>query len=151
VLDEELIVTVDPGGTTGYACASIRGEEALLPPVHGQLPPQEFCAWLEGVAGSWGERLTIVVEKFTISQRTLRVSRGGSYDAIEVTGVCRYLSRRTCHRDIETQQPAEVMRLFPDSWLRDHGWYVTGQGHANDALRHLALYLAKRKLIRVAG
>ena len=39
-----------------------------------------------------------MVEKFTITQRTLKVSRGGSYDALEVIGVCRYPSKLYCDK-----------------------------------------------------
>lgn len=146
---EELIITVDPGGTTGYAYTTLDEMSRGIAPHYGQLPPQEFCEWLESVLGSWGERAVVVVEKFTISARTLKVSRGGSYDAIEVMGVCRYLSLRDYGKDIVVQQPSEVMALFPDAWLRERGWYAKGQGHANDALRHMARHLAGRGLIHV--
>lgn len=144
-----LILAVDPGGTTGYSYIdTLRLEEG---PSSGQLPPQDFCGWAEVTAESWCEELTIVCERFTISARTLKVSRAGSYDAIEVIGVLRYLSKKYCGRDLEMSAPSEVMNLFPDKKLKDLGWYVPGQGHANDSLRHLARACAKRKLIRVAS
>lgn len=142
----EILIAVDPGGTTGHSHTLTDG----INPIAGQLPPQEFCRWAEEMTGRYGRELTIICEKFTISQRTLKVSRGGSYDALEVIGVLRYLSKRDCGRDLEMQQPAEVMAMFPDAWLRERGWYIPGQQHANDSLRHLARALAKRKLIRVS-
>lgn len=161
-----LYVAVDPGGTTGFSLAEAREIPALavpgtergpsswsvsLPPGGDQLPPQEFGQWLEQTTTTWREELTLIVEKFTISQRTLKVSRGGSYDALEVIGICRYLSLRDCGRDLEMSQPSEVMQLFPDTWLRERGWYPKGQPHAADSMRHLARALAKRGLIRVSG
>lgn len=151
----ELIIAVDPGGTTGYSYITVQDGVFDAPaPKSGQLPPQEFCQWLDRTVSSFihgGWKVTIVVERFTISARTLKVSRAGSYDALEVIGVCRYVSLRDCGRDLEMSAPSEVMNLFPDKKLKELGWYVPGQGHANDSLRHLARACAKRKLIRVAS
>lgn len=146
-----LIVAVDPGGTTGFSFVEYSDEIGGLAtePQGGQLTPQEFCVWLEGLTMQWGSLLHLVVERFTISNRTLKVSRAGSYDALEVIGVCRYLSLRDCKRDLEMSQPSTVMSLFPDKWLKERGWYIPGKGHANDSLRHLARACARRHLIKV--
>jgi len=142
-----MLLTVDPGGTTGFAWVNDAEDE--LVPIAEQLPPQQFLVWADMLADLWGEDLTIVVERFTITNRTLKVTRAGSYDAIEVIGTLRYFSKRSCHRDIELQQPADVMRLFTDDWLRARGWFARGMPHANDALRHCAYRLAKAGRIRV--
>lgn len=146
-----LIVAVDPGGTTGFSFVEYDDEtmELVSEPQGGQFEPQEFYEWLAPLTVSWGFLLHLVVERFTISNRTLKVSRAGSYDALEVIGVCRYLSKRDCGRDLEMSQPATVMNLFPDKWLKERGWYIPGKGHANDSLRHLAKACAKRHLIKI--
>lgn len=150
-----LIVAVDPGGTTGYSFTEWSDEmpEAgiMHTPKVGQLPPQEFCDWVYDLATQWGPLMTIVCERFTIGQRTLRVAKGGSYDALDVIGFLRWVSLHYLSRDLEMQQPSEVMNMFPDSWLKERGWYANGLGHANDSQRHLARALAKRKLIRVGS
>lgn len=146
-----LIVAVDPGGTTGFSFVEYDDDDMVLTtdPVGAQLEPQEFTGWLEEQTKSWGFLLHLVVERFTISNRTLKVSRAGSYDALEVIGNCRYLSKRDCGRDLEMSQPSTVMSLFPDKWLKERGWYIPGKGHANDSLRHLARACARRHLIKV--
>lgn len=138
-----MILAVDPGGTTGWATYRHELENA------GQLAPQEFCVMAHVLASEWGEELTIVVERFTISQRTLRATKAGSYDAIEQIGVCRYVSKAYCGRDIVMQQPADVMSLVTDDRLRALDWYHPGMPHANDALRHLTYFLARNRGLRI--
>jgi hypothetical protein len=142
---DEVIVAVDPGGTTGFSGASDEGELMFA----DQLPPFEFEDWLYSWAQSQRDALHLVMERFTITQRTLKVSRGGSYDALEVIGHARWCSLRFCGRDLVMQQPADVMRLVSDDRLRAMGWYQRGKGHANDSLRHLAARCAKLGLVKL--
>lgn len=142
-----LILAVDPGGTTGYSY--IHQDAIEDGPTAGQMSPQEFMDWTYHVAENWRKQLTIVCERFTISGRTLKVSKAGSYDALEVIGFLRWASKHYCGRDLEMSSPSDVMSLFPDKKLKALGWYQPGLGHANDSLRHLARACAKRHLIRV--
>ena len=135
-----LLLAVDPGGTTGFSWGSLDTGTFIEA---GQLPPYEFCQMAHKKADSLRGNLSIVCERFTITARTLKVSRGGSYDALEVIGVLRYMSLGYCGRDLTFQQPADVMKLFDDERLRRLGWYQKGQGHANDSIRHLAYFLAR--------
>lgn len=137
-------LAVDPGGTTGYSVANTDTGELLIA---GQRNPFDFQEWLHFQADRLGTELTIVCERFTITQRTLKVSRGGSYDALEVIGTLRYFSLLRGGRDLAFQQPAEVMQLVSDARLKAMGWYQKALPHANDSLRHLAVWLAHRGVI----
>ncbi len=143
-----LIIAVDPGTTTGYAY--LAPEAKLEGPFTGQMEPQEFCEFVHDLAEDFIEEdIIIVCERFTIGERTQKVAKAGSYDALDVIGGLRYISKRYLKRDLEMQTPAEVMSLFPDRWLKERDWYTRGKPHANDATRHLAYYLARHKLIRI--
>lgn len=137
-------LAVDPGGTTGFSVADSDTGELLIA---AQKEPFDFQQWLQFQAERLGDKLTVVCERFTITQRTLKVSRGGSYDALEVIGTLRYFSLRHCGRDLAFQQPAEVMQLVTDSRLKAMGWYQKALPHSNDSLRHLAVWLAHRRVI----
>ena len=143
------IIAVDPGGTTGMALGRHHEDEFKVVDAR-QFAPFDFCCWAEvwlsTETGPVDEDIRVACERFTITERTLKVSR--QYDALEQIGVLRFLCQRY-GRTFEFQQPADVMRLFPDRWLKERGWYVPGQGHANDALRHLAYRAARLGLIRI--
>lgn len=143
--EDTMVLTVDPGTTTGYAFIAST-EDA---PHTYQGPPHEFLLWADMLADVWGNRLTIICERFTITTRTMKVTRDGAHDAMETIGALRYFSKRSCGKDVVFQQPADVMRLFTDDWLRDRHWYVPGMPHGNDALRHMAYHLAQMGRIKV--
>lgn len=138
------ILAVDPGGTTGYSYAI---DDVLVDA--GQLPPYEFQAYAESFTTQWRADLTLICERFTITQRTIKSSRGGSVEALEIIGCLRYFSLRDCGRDLIHQSPSDVMNLYTDEKLRMLGWYRKGQGHSNDSLRHLAYYLTQQGKLRV--
>lgn len=139
-------LTVDPGSTTGFAVADTETGELLL---CGQQPPFPFQQWVHFHANRLGPALTLVCERFTISQRTLKSSRAGSYDALYIIGTLRYLCEFYTGREMPFQQPVEAMNLFTDERLKAMGWYQKAFGHANDSLRHMGLWLAHRGVIKV--
>lgn len=135
-------MAVDPGGTTGFATWR-HGE--IWGDFTGQAPPQEFLELAHQlmVQHCFGGRL--VVERFVITVATAKKSP--QPEALEQIGALRYLARIECGMELEMQTPAEAMGLVPDKRLRALGWYRPGQVHANDALRHLGLALAKTREI----
>lgn len=134
------VLAIDPGGTTGWA-TWVGGS------VHwGQIP---------GGIGSAREVVnlmrsidTLVIERYTISERTTKYSRQS--DALELTGAMKYVAQ-SGNVPVIMQQPAEAKRIFTDERLRQFGWWARGEEHARDALRHLGLYLAKQRVIRLTG
>lgn len=141
---DEVILAIDPGTMTGFACAHNDGTLMFT----DQYPRQEFCDWLYDYARTNGDELHVVMEKFTISERTLKASRAGSHDALSVIGMVQWASLHFCGRDLVWQQPNEVMALVTNDRLKALGWYVKKE-HARDALRHLAVRCAKLGLLRL--
>jgi hypothetical protein len=138
------VLAVDPGGTTGAALGVINDKTAKVSAF--QMTPLDFCVWAHRFVSENADGLVIVIERFTITQRTVQSAR--QYDALEITGVLKYLAHIY---DVETriQQPADVMRLFSDDKLKALQYYEKGKPHANDALRHLCYTMARLKWISV--
>lgn len=143
-----VLLAVDPGGTTGWATAN---HDTGVIDETGEMSPYEFECWAEALAQAWEGQLTIVCERFTIDQRTIKLSREGMHDALDQIGTLKYFSRKYCGRPLAMQE-VSAKDLFPNKWLKARGWYVTGGGgHANDALRHLAYRLKAEGVISVSG
>lgn len=146
-----VIIAIDPGGTTGYVhykrnrfvepCTGVLAEA-------GELPPMEFLDRLDGWLSTYSLQCRdteLVIERFRISERTLKVSREGVHDTLDVIGGVRWLAH---HYDatVVTQTPGEVKPLVTDPRLRGLGYFRGSPGgHMNDAMRHLVYRLARLK------
>lgn len=133
------VLAVDPGGTTGWA----RYSPATLQLVRGQESPEEFLRWSEHSVEEWtaaGLDVVIVAEKYTITPDTLRKTR--QYDALYTIGALAHFARKfECEFVLQT--PAEAKGFTSNARLAELEIYSKGEDHANDALRHLILWLAK--------
>lgn len=138
------VLAADPGLTTGFAlwypgcdvpqAGQIEGLEVFL---------SQVMLWLELKPET---PALIIAERFIITPETAKKSQAPW--SLEVSGGLRFL----CHRygaEYAQQTPAEAKRLIHDDRLKALGWYKPGKVHANDALRHLAYGLAKRRAIRL--
>lgn len=144
----QLYVAVDPGPHTGFAWAET--SNGVVHRVNAdQAKSESFEDWLNNTLEAWGPLTILIVERFTISMRTIKSSTAGSLEALGVIGVCRYLARIHGVEPMSLQAPSDVMNLFTDSRLKTLGYHTKGKGHANDAMRHLCYRLAKDKLIRL--
>jgi hypothetical protein len=136
--ENERILAVDPGKVTGWAMWGTTDDEV---PRADQLPMTLFLSTAEALMDR-GSFDTVVVEDYLITAATLRKTRGELNWSLEQLGVLRWLARKYELRFV-TQRPADAKRFATDEKLRRLGWYrSTPGGHANDALRHLLLYLA---------
>ena len=81
-------------------------------------------------------------ESYVITASTLRKTRGENW-SLESIGALRWMANK--HRvEFVLQTPADAKRFADDRKLKAAGWYFpTPGGHANDAARHLMLYLAR--------
>ncbi len=142
--DWSWILAIDPGGTTGWAHIK-NGDEK---PQAFQDKPYDFLLKVHGLLSKTDARDAIIVcERFTITAATAKKSQ--QPEALEQIGAVRYLARYYADLDLHMQGPVEVMRLVDNRRLKALGWYVPGRDHSNDALRHLATYLAKRNELRL--
>ena len=95
----------------------------------------------------------IVAERFTINQQTIRHSQQTT--ALEVIGYLRAIALGWGEVDFVLQTPADAKRFAQigsnqNARLDKLGWTqrpLAANDHANDALRHLMLYLVGTKKI----
>lgn len=134
-----IVLAVDPGTMTGYAILDTTEEM----PTANQLP---YALFQERITEQLDGRIDVqlVIERFVINAGSLKKSREGMHHAIETIGVLEFLARRNDWPTPKYQLPADVMRIVDNKSLRNLGWYARGQEHANDALRHLAVWSLKQ-------
>lgn len=139
------LMGVDPGGTTGIAIIDVPWDNDRFSP-----PPDVHLASLQ-IESSWGtgpqsvgwqmrdliENYApelIVVEKFVITQRTLRNSR--QPDALWIIGGVRFLAD-ILMLPVHMQASSLAKSTWDNARLKELGWLKTVKGdHARDALRH---------------
>ncbi len=137
-----MIIAVDPGKTTGWARLNDAGsfesgEQSLYATVY-------FIH--ETMKQGVGSKLEIICEDFIFTKETLKKSR--QIYSTEGIGALRYLTE-LYGVPYYIQTPAAAKRFSTDEKLKTIGWYRPGQGHANDAARHLLLHAAGEDLIDV--
>ena len=130
------ILAIDPGKTTGWA--SYDTVEQTFD--SGQTDFIETCNLLKTCALQWAKDIHIVSESFLITLQTVKNTQAPW--SLELIGVARYFSQAYCDEDLTLQMPSAAKRFSSDQRLKDMGWYVPGKGHANDAARHLLLFIA---------
>lgn len=136
------LLAYDPGMTTGVALIDGTCVEG---PHAGEWGQDQFIDWCFMTIAS--RRWDVVIgERFIINDATLRTGREGQV-SIELNGVVRQLCRRA-HVTFIEQTASDAMSFMTDDKLRALGWHRPGFGHANDALRHLGLYMVKNKIVR---
>ena len=89
----------------------------------------------------------IVCEDFRITMQTAKKS--AQPDALKIIGALDYLAFRDGAKFV-LQTPADAKRFATDDRLRKAGLWTPGRRHANDAARHLFLYLCKKGLLNAA-
>lgn len=139
-------IAVDPGLRTGLAIlapdGSIRAGEAEWGEAFDVV--RDYACLLGDVPAPFD----MVVEAFVVTSAT--ASKSAAPWSLEGIGVCRFIARRH-GGTLKLQQAVEAKKFVTDDRLRSRRWHLaTPGGHANDALRHLYLYLAHAGRIAVA-
>lgn len=128
------VLALDPGKTTGVATYDLRTGEFES----SQLDYDGVCQLMMKVA-SEAPHIDLVSEDFVITVQTAKNTQATW--SLELIGVARMVSRMYGGQDLILQMPANAKRMMSDDMLKLIGWHKPGQGHANDAARHLGLYL----------
>lgn len=134
------ILSIDPGNVTGVATYHRGSVETR------ELPKGETYEYVTDLVDYHYDNFSaieVVAERFVISQRTIRSERQG--DALDILG---YLDGLCYLKQVPLtlQTAAQAKSFATDDKLRRLGWYQkTKDGHANDACRHLLVYLVTRK------
>lgn len=142
------ILAVDPGGTTGLAYWARDGETYRFEGEPGERQHKDqMLEDIQGWAHRFGHGLTIVCETYTITARTAKLSQ--QLDPLKIIGTLEYFVHMLSCR-LVMQTPADAKRFSTDARLKAAGmWHPTKGGHANDANRHLFMYLVKHGLINI--
>jgi hypothetical protein len=140
-------IGVDPGGTTGVSVFLVTETEAHLQESHQLGDPAKVWEILEEKAKYWeelyGYEIVFVIEQFD--------KRPGIADPdLTPKYIIRDIENHMSHRTIVWQIPAQAKNLVkpatkgvPDG-LKRFGWYKVGMGHANDASRHVIVFLVEK-------
>lgn len=135
-----LVLGVDPGKTTGWAVYdSATGGIVDV----GQLDREAFVDYLvprlEDLAKP---KLDIACERFVIAGGTVEKSHTDENWSIEQVGILRHWARRYGH-EFTLQGAGDAKKFADNDRLKAIGWHRPGKVHANDALRHTLLRIAK--------
>lgn len=139
------IIGIDPGETTGIVVARpYDGEMVIIETLH--LTGEKAPFWLDNALGENGPNVPteVVVERFTISQRTLQGTRHGPLETLYTIGALRYVCSQ--HEVMPFfQTPAQVKNAYSDETLKDLDlWKRVSGPHERDALRHALLHARTR-------
>lgn len=137
-----MIVAIDPGKVSGVV---LWDSDYPIAVESFELPPLEVTELVEYLWASQSrpKDMVVVTEKFTISQRTVKTAL--SLDALDING---WLTLESQRRGFElvVQTPAQAKSFATDAKLKALDWYYkTKDGHANDAARHLLVYLMNHR------
>lgn len=126
------VLAVDPGGTSGLAVWSDGALRAT-----GQYSFRDLFDYVKNLSGVDH----VVVERFTLNHSTVRMSAQPT--ALEAIGYLRTFAW-SVGSSFTLQSPADAKRFATDERLTAAHWKLPSKlDHANDALRHLLLFLVK--------
>lgn len=138
------VLTVDPGKGTGVA--ELRVDGTVFGCEGDWDSTLDYVELAVAAHQAAGNRLTIVCESFTITPETARNTQAPW--SLEAIGHVRRVARRHGFAPIVEQLPVEAKRFSTSPRLKTLGWWKsTKDGHVNDALRHLYLYLCERNVV----
>lgn len=132
------ILGVDPGETTGVA-TYLDGKFYSL-----QLPSTDAGPFLMGFIDAAARRpgiLHVACERYVIGTNTAKKSRQPA--AAALIGVLKEHSRPLNNIIFEQQNASEAKKLGNNVFLKRIEWFNPGKGHANDAARHILLFLLR--------
>lgn len=146
------IIAIDPGLANG--CAHVRVTPDGFQIVSTtELPPIETGQWLHhAITSVVGIGSTeFVIERFTITAKTAQNSQAPW--SLEVIGQTKWIvAERAPGHVINVQSVSDSKAAFTNDRLRKYGlWHVGGKGHAVEALRHVALFAHRQKILPQVG
>lgn len=149
------ILTVDPGGTTGFARCEVEDLEIVdwqawhAPWQEAGMVMQSYfagTAYGKSPHPPWTIAIdALIMEDFFITAHTATKSQDGKV-SIELIGVGRYLAE-CYHKPFVLQPPSDAKHFADNKKLKAMGMWTKGLDHPRDATRHILLYLAKNRLI----
>lgn len=143
------IIAIDPGLASGCAHVTI-GPRGFAIMSTDELDPLGTGQWLRTALRLVPDHDTtaVIIERFTITEKTARNSQAPW--SLEVIGQSRWIVWEEIgpERDLILQSVSDSMAAFTNDRLRSFGlWHKGGKGHAVEALRHVALFAHRQKLL----
>lgn len=124
--NEVVVASIDPGETVGWA---IWQDGIMLK--QGQDP---FIQFLDNFEGAIGELDHIVLEEYRLRESSSKAMIGDEFITSQVIGVIKWFARKN-NVKVHLQSPAQK-DWWTNEKLKLTGYYVRGQQHSRDAIRH---------------
>jgi hypothetical protein len=133
-----LVLSLDPGGTTGYALISVDDDSQMYVGRSGQIK-----GGLKGFLDfHWDVLEDLPVQKIICESFTLREGiYGADLSPVYIIGALEALYPTV---EIVYQEP-KIKPLCDDDRLKKLGLHEPGKPHKNDAIRHAVIYLRNNK------
>jgi hypothetical protein len=132
-------LSLDPGGTTGYAIFEYEEDSVAVVLEAGHVP-----GGLKGFIKWYGNQVNTRWDKVVCESFTLRT--GVKFPDLSPVYIIGALEAFEEAWDSEVvYQPPTSKPLCNDDVLKKLGIYLPGKGHANDALRHGIIYLRNKR------
>lgn len=146
------VLAVDPGKASGIAFLEWSGQDNDNPKIlySVEAQPEEFATNIRIGLDGWKkyENFTVSCERFIINAQTVRNSQAPY--SLEQIGILKHLCRENGYPvdKLVFQAPVDAKNMFPNKALQTIGtWHKGGEGHANDAIRHALLTLARQRWV----
>lgn len=142
----EQIVWIDPGKLNGFAWYSVLYDEMSLAEYDGPTCIKRIETLIQFV----GKYIAVGVERFIITTKTAEKSQD-ALASIEMIGMIRRAvspeySSVGVYEFNDSQSSSNAKTFVPDRILKELGWQLKGgEGHAEDAARHILYYLAQHR------
>jgi hypothetical protein len=141
------ILSVDPGKASGIALFEYSSVSEPVLIKSGEYQQNEYAAPIRealSLAREMEINVDVVCERFTINAQTVKNSQAPY--SLEQIGILKQvlMDNNLNHEAIAFQSPADAKAMFPNPALKKlEYWYVGGDGHALDAIRHGLLRCVK--------
>lgn len=149
--DQYICLAIDPGGITGWALIGVHPDAMSGDPdirildnvefwVAGQVNGEENaqCDEILELIGHWPSA-RLVIEDFLLRKQGMQRDL---LSPVRITSVLEYEVRP---RYFIKQQPALAMTTITDDRQKAMGFWVPGQEHARDGLKHALTFLKRQK------
>lgn len=139
-----IVIAVDPGRGTGLARWNLYQD--------ARPTSMEVFSRVQvgAIVQKWmppARAVTVICERYTMNNKL----KSAQPDALMISGAIEFLADRP-HTVLVWQLVADAKKMIKDALLKKLGLYQsTKDGHANDAMRHMLLWLARTHPERYAS
>lgn len=133
------LLSIDPGLATGVCLIDLIDPENPVKVWAAEVTTTEFYDKIEELVAQ--KETHVVIEDFKITVETGKLSDAPW--SLNLIGVVQYLCYHS-GKVLDFQLPSQKPFADNDKLRAVDFWYVGGEGHANDALRHAMVWIVDR-------